>query len=153
MKISVNTTGVTTQGLIGKRVEHAQTALGMQVLKDTEPYVPMLTGSLKNRSQYVRDSHSILYPGPYARYLYHGKYMVDSKTGKGPMHYTSKDGTEYIRYRKGAVLKPTERDLKFNTSRHPLAQSHWIEASKTKNIDKWKRLVQNWLTQYGGGSP
>ena len=62
----------------------ANDILVYQVMKDTSPYVPFLTGSLNARTQAV--GNTIIYPGPYARYLYYGKVMVDSVTGKGPAY-------------------------------------------------------------------
>lgn len=123
----------------------AEHIVAVQAAKDTSPYVPFLTGSLDTRTRV--DGGVIIYPGPYARYLYYGKVMVDSATGKGPMRIVGKDGTEVIRFRKGATLRPTNRDLNINTAYHPKAQSHWFEASKAQNLDKWlqvaKKAVKN----------
>lgn len=118
----------------------AEHAVAVQAAKDTSPYVPMLTGSLNVRTQVV--GGTIIYPGPYARYLYYGKVMVDSVTGKGPMHFIDKMGNEQIKFRKGATLKPTDRDLKYTKSEHPQAQDHWFEASKAQNLDKWLRVAE-----------
>ena len=117
----------------------AEHAVAVQAAKDTSPYVPMLTGSLDVRTRV--DGGNIIYPGPYARYLYYGKVMVDSVTGKGPMHFIDKMGNEQIRFRKGATLKPTDRDLKYTKSAHPQAQDHWFEASKAQNLDKWLQVA------------
>lgn len=118
----------------------AEHAVAVQAAKDTSPYVPMLTGSLNVRTQVV--GGTIIYPGPYARYLYYGKVMVDSVTGKGPMHFIDKMGNEQIKFRKGATLKPTDRGLKYTKSEHPQAQDHWFEASKAQNLDKWLRVAE-----------
>lgn len=118
----------------------AEHTVAVQAAKDTSPYVPMLTGSLDARTQV--EGGSIIYPGPYARYLYYGKVMVDSVTGKGPMHFIDKMGNERIKFRKGATLKPTDRDLKYTKSEHPQAQDHWFEASKAENLDKWLRVAE-----------
>lgn len=130
--------------VIAKKMEVASTKVehivAVQAAKDTSPYVPMLTGSLNVRTQV--DGGNIIYPGPYARYLYNGKVMVDSVTGKGPMHFIDKMGNEQIRFRKGATLKPTDRDLKYTKSAHPQAQDHWFEASKAQNLDKWLRVAE-----------
>lgn len=130
--------------LIAQKMEVASTKsehiVAVQAAKDTSPYVPMLTGSLDVRTQV--DGGNIIYPGPYARYLYNGKVMVDSVTGKGPMHFIDKMGNEQIRFRKGATLKPTDRDLKYTKSAHPHAQDHWFEASKAQNLDKWLRVAE-----------
>lgn len=116
----------------GPRAAHV---LAVQIAKDTEPFVPAMTKSLVNRTQVV--DGKIIYPGPYARYLYYGKVMVDSVTGKGPMRIVTKDGDEVIRFRKGATLKPTSKDLNISQAVHPQAQSHWLEGSKAQNLEKW----------------
>lgn len=130
----------------GPRAAHA---LANQIAKDTEDFVPALTESLSNRTRVVENK--IIYPGPYARYLYNGKVMVDAETGKGPMRIVSKDGSEVIRFRKGATLKPTERPLKIQQSVHKHATDHWFEASSAKNMDKWEevseRLVKKYLSE------
>lgn len=118
----------------------AEHAVAVQAAKDTEPYVPMRTGSLSARTQV--EGNRVVYPGPYARYLYMGKVMVDSRTGKGPMKIVDGNGNEFIRFRKGARLVPTARDLDISTAVHPKAQAKWLEASKTQNLERWKRAAK-----------
>lgn len=123
----------------------AEHAVAEQVEKDTSPFVPFLTGSLDKRTRV--DGNMIIYPGPYARYLYYGKVMVDATTGKGPMRIVGKDGIEVIRFRKGAILKPTDRDLDIKQRPgHKQAQSHWFEASKAQNLDKWIEVARKAMT-------
>lgn len=98
-----------------------------QVRKDTSPYVPALTGSLDNRTQ-VADGQ-VIYPGPYARYLYYGKLMVDPETGSS---YAKAGSTKVL----------TDKDLVFNQATHAQAQSHWFEASKAQNLGKWERVME-----------
>lgn len=119
-----------------KRSEHI---LAVQIAKDTSPFVPARTLSLDQRT-HVK-GNSIIYPGPYARYLYNGMKMVDSATGKGPMKFTDKNGNVVIRFKKGAVLRPTNEPLNIRTSVHRQAQSHWFEASKAQNLQKWVRVA------------
>ena len=116
----------------GPRAAHTVAA---EIMRTTEPFVPAMTKSLVNRSQVVENK--VIYPGPYARYLYYGKAMVDASTGKGPMKIVSKDGTKVVRFRKGAILKPTEKPLKISKKVHPQATDHWLDASKAQNLDKW----------------
>lgn len=141
LKITVHTD---IDAAIAKKLAVASTksehAVAVQAAKDTSPYVPMLTGSLNVRTQV--DGRNIIYPGPYARYLYYGKVMVDSVTGKGPMHFIDNMGNEQIKFRKGATLKPTDIDLKYTKSAHPQAQDHWFEASKAQNLGKWLRVAE-----------
>lgn len=93
--------------------------LANEVLKDTRPYVPALTGSQSNRARVV--GKNVVYPGPYARYLYHGKAM------KGPYY-----GPKYT----------IDKNLVYTKSMHKNAQSHWFEASKAQNLDKWMKGVK-----------
>lgn len=124
------------QKQIAEGCTKAEHAVSAQAAKDTAQYVPMRSGSLRERTRVI--GNRIIYPGPYARYLYYGKYMVDAETGKGPMHFEDKTG-EHIKYRKGARLVPTDRDLVFHS---PNTRSHWFEYSKAKNMDKWMRIAK-----------
>lgn len=122
-----------------EKADYAQEVLAHQVVRDTQKYVPADTLSLTNRTQ-VRNGN-IIYPGPYARYLYYGKVMVDALTGKGPMAFEDGEGNAVIRFRKGTTLKPTARDLQFNRHVHRLAQAFWFEASKAQNLQTWLRVM------------
>jgi hypothetical protein len=120
LKFSVRTEGFDKieQDLLD-RADKAEVWLANEILKDTDPFVPMLTGSLSQRSHV--EGKSVVYPGPYARYLYYGKVM------KGPKY-----GPKYA----------TDKDLVYTKSVHPNAQSHWFEASKAQNLPKWLRGVK-----------
>lgn len=107
---------------LGAAATKAEHTLAIQVQKDTEPFVPALTKSLANRTQIVENK--VIYPGPYARFLYYGKLMIDPATGSAWAP-------------KGATKVVTGTNLKFNHSVHNLAQAHWCEASKAQNLDKW----------------
>lgn len=101
-------------------------AVAIQVQKDTSPYVPFLTGSLDQRTRV--DGSQVIYPGPYARYLYYGKLMVDPATGSS---YATKGTTKVL----------TDKNLVFNKASHANAQAHWFEASKAENLEKWIRVA------------
>lgn len=112
----------------------AESIVGQQVIKDTAPFVPALTGSLTIRTRL--DGNKIIYPGPYARFLYYGKVMVDPQTGST---FAPKGGTKVL----------TNRDLVFSKAMHPQAQSHWFEASKAQNLDKWIRIAEKAVEKFG----
>jgi len=111
---------------IAQSCTKAERIVAVHAMKDTEPFVPALTKSLVNRTQVVVGT--IVYPGPYARYLYYGKLMIDPETGSAWA-------------KKGATKVVTDKDLVFNQTVHPQAQSHWFEASKAQNLDKWIRVA------------
>lgn len=127
LKFSVHTSGLS---VIPERLkaasEKAEHMVAIQVQKDTSPYVPALTGSLDQRTRV--DGSEVIYPGPYARYLYHGKVMVDPETGST---YAPKGGTKVV----------TDKNLVFNKAMHSQAQAYWFEASKAENMDKWLRVA------------
>lgn len=107
--------------------DRVEKILATQVMKDTDKYVPALTGSLTQRTHV--EGSTIVYPGPYARFLYYGKVMVYAPTGStwAP---------------KGEHKVVTGRDLVMNKSMHPLATSHWFEVSKAQNLEKWITVAQ-----------
>lgn len=115
------------RGAIAQSSTKAEHILAQQVAKDTSPFVPMVTGSLDQRTRV--DGSQVIYPGPYARFLYYGKVMVDPNTGST---FAPKGGTKVA----------TDRNLVFNQTVHPQAQDHWFEASKAQNLEKWKRVAE-----------
>jgi len=135
IKISVHTDGFdAVKEAIAKACTRAEHVLAEQIEKDTQPFVPMLTGSLTQRTRV--DGSAVIYPGPDARFLYYGKVMVDPNTGST---YAPKGGTKVV----------TDRNLVFNQTMHPQAQAHWGEASKAQNLDKWVRVADKAVKKYG----
>lgn len=126
--------------LIAKRTSKAEQTVAAQVMKDTSPYVPFKKGSLDQRTHIV--GNTIIYPGPYARYLYYGVKMVDAATGKGPMHYIDRHGNEVVRFRKYAKLRPTQDPLTYTKDFHPLAGPYWFERSKAQNLEWWLKIAE-----------
>lgn len=119
---------------LASAADKAEHAVAIQVQKDTSPYVPALTGSLDQRTRVEGDA--VIYPGPYARYLYYGKLMVDPETGSS---YAQKGATKVL----------TDKDLVFNKAMHSQAQSHWFDASKAENLEKWIRIADKAVKRYG----
>lgn len=120
--------------ILANKTERAGVAVAQQIMKDTAPYVPFLTGSLNTRTRQV--GNSVIYPGPYARFLYYGKVMVDPNTGST---FAPLGGTKVV----------TDRDLVFTQDFHPQAQAFWFEASKAENADKWLRIAQKAVERFG----
>lgn len=112
------------------RVDRANEILANEAMKDTDKFVPKLSGALSGGAR-VSDGQ-IVYPGPYARYLYHGKLMVDPKTG-----------SSYAR--KGSTKTLTGKFINVAKS-NPMAQPEWFEVSKGLNLEKWKRVFAKAVT-------
>lgn len=113
------------------RVEKANAWLVEEIIKDTDPFVPARTGVLAMNVQ--RHGHTIVYASPYARFQYYGKVMIDPATGStfAP---------------KGVRKVLTERDLKYSKAMHKHAQSHWFEASRAVNEERWRKGVRKILS-------
>ena len=127
LKFSVQTDGMdAVKEAISRVCDRAEHVLALQVAKDTAPFVPMLTGSLRTRTKVT--GNTVVYPGPYARYLYYGKLYVDPLTGSA-----------YAR--KGVTKVPAvpEKNLIFHRAG---TCSHWFEASKAQNMEKWMRVAE-----------
>ncbi|MBQ2141397.1 MAG: hypothetical protein II433_09940 [Acidaminococcaceae bacterium] len=120
--------------VLSNATDRAAHAVAVQVEKDTSPFVPFLTGSLDTRTKV--EGNTIIYPGPYARFLYYGKLMVDPDTGSAWA-------------RKGKTKVVTDRDLVFTTDFHSQAGAFWFERSKAQNLPKWLRVAQKAVNKYG----
>ena len=132
LKFSVYTDGMdAVKEAVAKGCSRAEHVLAVQVAKDTAPFVPMLTGSLRTLTRVT--GNEVIYPGPYARYLYYGKLYVDPLTGSS---YARKGITKVP-----AVL---EKNLIFH---RPGTCSHWFEASKAQNMERWVRVAEKAVTR------
>ena len=109
-------------------IKKAQAALINQIRIDTEQYVPALDLTLSNSAHAENKNTELVYNGPYARFQYYGKVMVDER------------GSTYAR--PGGKKHVIDKDLVYNISRHPNATSFWYKKSKEQYKDKWIKLVK-----------
>lgn len=107
-------------------------ALAKAIRKDSEKYVPMKSGALRQSATII--GTTINYYGPYARYVWEGKRMVNAATGKGPRYIP----TVGYRWPKGARLIPTGQPLHYHTAG---TGDHWIEIARRHHMKKWKNIV------------
>lgn len=133
VSFKVYANGLPTGTELSDAAARAAHLVALEVRKDTAPFVPALTMSLTERTR-VRGA-TVTYPGPYARYLYYGKLMVDPNTGSS---YAPAGGTKVL----------TDKNLVFNTTVHGQAQSYWFEASKAQNHEKWRRVAGKALKHF-----
>lgn len=111
----------------GPKAAHA---LAKEIAKDTEPFVPALTGQFSEDTKVI--DNKIIYPGKRATFLYRGKLFIDPNTGSSWAP-------------KGASKVITGKDLKYNRAMHSKAQSHWYKASEAQNLDKWMRSAERMI--------
>lgn len=119
-----------TEGIareLAKASTQAEHTVAVQAEKDTEPYMPADSKTLINDTKVI--GGMILYPGPKSRYLYYGKLMVDPETRSAWAQ-------------KGATKVLTGKDLQYRKDVNSKAQSHWFEASKANNLDRWMETAE-----------
>lgn len=115
LKFSVKADGCDAlQEKLAQACTKAEHIVATQVRKDTSPYVPFLTGSLDERTQVV--GNAVVYPGPYARFLYYGKVMVDPETGST---YAPKGGTKVLTDKTLCLTSPDTHKHSRTGSRRP----------------------------------
>ena len=104
-----------------RQFTEAQQWLGATVLEDSKPYMPHRTGSMQQRSSVANGGEKVIFPGPYGRFLYGGKVMIDPDTGS-PFA------------RPGVKKVLTDTPLTYS---NPQATDHWFETAKAKNQGYW----------------
>ena len=111
--------------------DQAQLFMANESRKLMQPYVPEIKHLMvKNVRTYVEDGQGIVhYLSPYARFQYHGKVMVSSKTGSA---FASQ----------GEFKVLTNRDLRFTK---PMATSYWDKAMKLARGADLIKAVQNFI--------
>ena len=97
-----------------KQFERAQYELDNMVLSSCIDYVPMRTANGLRQRSYVEGPGRVVFPGPYARFLYMGKVMVDPDTGSP---WAKKDAKKVL----------TERKLTYG---QPGTGEYWIKRVK-----------------------
>lgn len=129
---------------INRNLDNAQYALDTAVMTSMEPFMPMDSGQFIATTKAMSAAEAgtgrvTAAAPPYGRYLYMGKVMVDSATGKGPMVIPDGYGGVTLRFRKGAKLKATDRPLKYS---RPGAKARWFEEAKKKDSKEWTKVVE-----------
>lgn len=125
---------------IKSNTKKAQFYLDNQVMNSMIRFMPMRAGSFIALTRAKSSAYAgtgIVYAGvsPMGRYLYEGKVMVDSATGKGA--FPLKDGNGNIigfRFRRGAKLEPTNRQLTYSRAS---ATPRWFETAKAQYKKQW----------------
>lgn len=122
-----------------------QKQVTMIINKRITRYMPFRIGALSTKLKYVKSPTEIEVAAPYARVVYYGKVMVNSKTGKGPALIP---GVGY-RYKKGTVLKATDRDLIYDTTKNPQAGPLWDRRMMASEKDAIVSDIQAYVRRKG----
>ncbi len=120
----------------GVACTQAERQLAQEMAKDTEKYVPALTGAFSRNTRVI--NNMIIYQGWQVRYLYEGVKMVSAATGRGPFPVKDRG----LRWHKHEKLRPTTEPLNYTKKPHPLATDHWMEESERVNGEKWSKFAE-----------
>ena len=110
----------------------AQTKLDMQVLADSNEYVPFQQGYLRS-SGHIVEPGLIQWDGPYAHYQYIGEVY-------GPSYPVKDNEGNIIGWWSPPQKYPTGRDLQYKT---PGTGAFWFEEAKDTHVNQWIELVRN----------
>lgn len=111
---------------------------------EMDPYAPMQQGTLKNTR--IVGVDTVTYNTPYARNMYHGKVMVDPKTGKAGILIKDKNGNMRWVSRKGIAKVKSNREYKFNQA--PKRGKLW---DKRMWAEKGDKITADVARAIGGG--
>lgn len=109
---------------IERDLSNAQDRLDMQVLADSNLYIPFQQGALKG-SGAVIERGLIEWNVPYAHYQYMGEL------------YLTEDGRSWAH--KGEQKYPTGRDLQYHS---PNTGAFWFEEAKDNHLKNWVDIVK-----------
>lgn len=88
VKVNINVNKILSSRGLGSSKE-VQKHLASEIVRLSDPYIPMQQGDLKNRRTIAADGSEIVYTQPYAHYQWYGKVMA----GRPPKQYTGDDLT------------------------------------------------------------
>lgn len=116
-------------------INRAQYALDGAIMTSMVRFMPMVNGTFiqltRAKSASVQGSGQVYAGvGPYGRFLYEGKVMVDPVTNSP---WARKDAKKVV----------TDRELTFSKLTNPDAQKEWFLPAKRADLKKWIDEAQN----------
>jgi len=119
------------------------------ILKGIEPYIPMRSGATtKSGINHTKiGSGMLIWRTPYIRYIYYGVLMVDPDYGVGAF-YNPLTGQFWSR--RGVRKIASERELTFDTSRHPKAGKLWSQRYLSDNRTRLSMAVNKMAGELWG---
>ena len=110
-------------------------------------YMPYRSGALSTKLKYIKSPTEIEVLGPYARYQYYGKVMVNAKTGKGPALIPGVG----FRYKEGTILKATDRNLDQKTgTKNDRAGPRWDRRLMAAEGAQIAKEIQDYVDRKAG---
>ena len=116
-----------TGSVSAEKLNKAQQDLNDQIMLDCKDYVPFNQGILSN-SVHAENGDEIVWNGPYARFLYMGKLMLDDRGSSWALKYTKKH--------------VTGKNLTYSKEKHSKAGAKWFERAKNDYLESWIEVVK-----------
>lgn len=126
--------------VLDDRFNKAQKKLDKAIMASMVPFMPHRDGSFIDRTQAESDAIAgsgevVAGAGPFGRFLYEGKTMVDIKTGST----WARDSAKKVLVSQYTGKTNAKENLTFSKGR----QSHWLEPAVKKDGDAWVKVVAN----------
>ena len=117
------------------------------VLRRIKRYMPFRSGATYKITVAQTDIRKpeIVTDTPYAKYLFHGKVMIDPKINAAG--FMTPEGW---RSRKGCVKVRTDRDLKYFRGKNPQAGPRWDRALSANEGKALAADLQNYINRRSG---
>lgn len=109
-----------------------QQVIDKSVIDYCLPYVPHDTGTLETSPYAVTviGSGEVVYPGPYAHYMYYGEVYGPNI----PVFIDDSGEPAYFFSPPGEKKHPTGKQLQYSTDYNPLAGPFWLERMKADHL-------------------
>ena len=109
-----------------------QQVIDKSVIDYCMPYVPHDTGTLETSPYAVTviGSGEVVYPGPYAHYMYYGEVYGPNI----PVFIDDSGEPAYFCSPPGEKKHPTGKQLQYSTDYNPLAGPFWLERMKADHL-------------------
>lgn len=119
---------------IDGNLREAQKLLNLQIVKDSEPFVPFSQGDLRSKIEYPKglDGGEIDYVSSHAHYQYMGILY-------GPSYPIKDSNGNTIGWWSPPKKYPTQRKLTYHT---PGTGPQWFEVAKQRHKQDWIKLVK-----------
>lgn len=109
-----------------------QQVIDKSVIDYCMPYVPHDTGTLETSPYAVTviGSGEVVYPGPYAHYMYYGEVYGPNI----PVFIDDSGEPAYFFSPPGEKKHPTGKQIQYSTDYNPLAGPFWLERMKADHL-------------------
>lgn len=115
-----------------------------------EKYLPYRTGMFAKAMFMNITPTTITHPGPYARFLYYGKLMVDPVTGAAGYFNKKKDQWQSRTKAPHVPKVESNRPITYSTHKNAQAGPFWDKRMMASEGDALQQEIQNYVNERSG---